>query len=603
MADGAQVSPRRYSAFISYTHRDVAAAKRLQHQLETYKLPARVAVSAPEGRLRGRRLKPIFRDISDLSAEHDLSAAIREALAQSDNLIVVCSPRSAQSEWVGREIEYFRALHGDAGVRAALVDGEAAEALHPALKKNLRGAEIEPLAADFTKAGPGRKLSTLKLVAGMAGVRLDELVQRDAQRKMRLATAGSGIAFLGLGVVAILALLVINADASAQREQARSKNITKIVTTDIRPELRDRGQVGAVTKINNLLLDAHRGDPLTKDEQLERAEVLRQAADNEEVAGRPQVALTYALKAWGLTKPLIETIPNDPQIIYSHAQSEYYIAFVNWRLGNVALARNGFATYYDLARRLPATKLEWILEPAYAESNIGMLALRQAGDSHTAERHFERALRTFKWAAQRRPGNVASQLEVADAYAWLADARRVSGDLAGATAIRADQRKIIDILTKTHADNINVRMAALSNELAIARIDADKGYIHSAIGRISAAHAESLRITASAPEHRDAANQSRMLSLFEARLQLSLGKNHRVNESSIRKVLGSCDETPLSPSEIEIQQYCFTILARLLRSEGKSNYSRRIIDSMKYKFGNDKYTLRWGIDLNSEMRS
>ena len=74
-----------------------------------------------------------------MTAHHDLSAAVREALAQSDHLIVICSPRAARSEWVGREIEYFRAVHGDGRILAALIEGDPDTAFPPALRTTAAG--------------------------------------------------------------------------------------------------------------------------------------------------------------------------------------------------------------------------------------------------------------------------------------------------------------------------------------------------------------------------------------------------------------------------------------------------------------------------------
>src|SRR5205085_2833190 len=101
MADGASQEPRRYSAFISYSQADVRLVRRLHRKLESYRLPRRLRAIAglPSG-----RLKPLFRDSDDLSAASDLTKAVREALADSDFLIVVCSPRAAASRWVAREI-------------------------------------------------------------------------------------------------------------------------------------------------------------------------------------------------------------------------------------------------------------------------------------------------------------------------------------------------------------------------------------------------------------------------------------------------------------------------------------------------------------------
>ena len=78
---------KQYYAFISYKSEDVEWAIWLQHELEHYHLPASF-----NGRTDIRQeLRPVFRDIDELSAGN-LPKQIRQALKNSQNLIVVCSP-------------------------------------------------------------------------------------------------------------------------------------------------------------------------------------------------------------------------------------------------------------------------------------------------------------------------------------------------------------------------------------------------------------------------------------------------------------------------------------------------------------------------------
>ncbi|MEU2037219.1 toll/interleukin-1 receptor domain-containing protein [Nocardia niwae] len=53
---------------------------------------------------RPRALR-VFRDRTDLSAAHDLTAEIEDALRRSRYFVLLASPQAAQSHWVGKEIE------------------------------------------------------------------------------------------------------------------------------------------------------------------------------------------------------------------------------------------------------------------------------------------------------------------------------------------------------------------------------------------------------------------------------------------------------------------------------------------------------------------
>lgn len=106
-----QNDPKKYFAFISYKREDEEWGIWLQHELEYYHLPAS---------LNGRddlpkMFRPIFRDVDELKAGN-LPNQLREALRNSANLIVICSPHSAKSEWVNQEIADFIEIGKQSGV-------------------------------------------------------------------------------------------------------------------------------------------------------------------------------------------------------------------------------------------------------------------------------------------------------------------------------------------------------------------------------------------------------------------------------------------------------------------------------------------------------
>src|SRR5215470_183077 len=85
----------RYDVFISYSRRDLPFARQLQRALANYAPPKDLAV--PQ-----RRLK-VFRDESDFQgAEYE--AALEAILGSAAKLLVICSPHSRSSAYVGGEI-------------------------------------------------------------------------------------------------------------------------------------------------------------------------------------------------------------------------------------------------------------------------------------------------------------------------------------------------------------------------------------------------------------------------------------------------------------------------------------------------------------------
>ena len=189
----------RYRAFLSYSHADDTNASRLHRALEAYVLPRRVR----QAHALPARLAPIFRDIEELEAASGLATRLRDAMDESQWMIVLCSPAAAASRYVNEEVTYFLGKHGAGRVLCALLAGEPAEAFPPAL----RALDEEPLAADFR---PGRDfdLAKLKLVAALASVGFNELRDREAQRARRRRTiAGLALAAAALAPLAAWDLL------------------------------------------------------------------------------------------------------------------------------------------------------------------------------------------------------------------------------------------------------------------------------------------------------------------------------------------------------------------------------------------------------------
>ena len=112
----------RFRAFISYSHADEQTAKWLHQRLENYRLPRQFVAS--QG-LSSNRLGIIFRDRDELASSDDLSTSIKTALGESENLIVICTPDSASSNWVNEEIKLFKQIRSNDRVFCVLAAAES----------------------------------------------------------------------------------------------------------------------------------------------------------------------------------------------------------------------------------------------------------------------------------------------------------------------------------------------------------------------------------------------------------------------------------------------------------------------------------------------
>ncbi len=221
----------RYRAFISYSHRDEKIARWLHRKIETYAIPRDLVGSTTPNGTIPRRLSPIFRDEDELPGAAELGPELEGALRDSGALIVICSPASATSIWVDREIRLFKTLHPDRPVLAVIaagVPGSVPDCFPEALRLVaapdgglLLDPDFEPLAPDLQKQD--RQMVRLKLIAGLLGVKYNDLFRRDRRRARRFA-ALSGAA--GLLIIALLSLLSIAAVTSA-RMAVHERNLAR----------------------------------------------------------------------------------------------------------------------------------------------------------------------------------------------------------------------------------------------------------------------------------------------------------------------------------------------------------------------------------------
>lgn len=93
----------KYFAFISYKSDDLKEAWALKKKLDGYKLPT---VLCKQYEKKRKPTHEAFLDKTNIQPG-ELTKELRENLDNSHYLIVVCSPRSAKSEYVTAEIEWF----------------------------------------------------------------------------------------------------------------------------------------------------------------------------------------------------------------------------------------------------------------------------------------------------------------------------------------------------------------------------------------------------------------------------------------------------------------------------------------------------------------
>jgi tetratricopeptide (TPR) repeat protein len=233
----------KYRAFISYSHSDERWARWLHRALETYRVPRHLVGRETEFGPVPERLAPVFRDREELATATNLGETLTRALRESAAQVVICSPAAARSRWVNEEILTFKRLGRADRIFCLVVSGEPSASTRPETAADecfpnaltchvdadgaLTDLRCEPIAADARPAKDGRNDARLKLIAGLLGLSLDELKQREAQRRHRRAMLLVAASLGGMAITSTLATAAWFARNEAERQRARAEAETE----------------------------------------------------------------------------------------------------------------------------------------------------------------------------------------------------------------------------------------------------------------------------------------------------------------------------------------------------------------------------------------
>lgn len=192
----------KYFAFISYSSKDTDWGRRLQNKLEHFKLPATLC---NEYGWERRPIKPVFFAPTDIQPG-GLTEELQERLKASKNLIVICSPNSAQSEWVGKEIEFFHSLGRTKNIHFFIVEGSphsgnpVTECFNPVIDQlglpEILGANIHEQI--YHCPWLNKERAYVQLISKLIGVEFDAIWQRHKRLMVKKAVLWT------IGVVVII---------------------------------------------------------------------------------------------------------------------------------------------------------------------------------------------------------------------------------------------------------------------------------------------------------------------------------------------------------------------------------------------------------------
>lgn len=544
---------QRYMAFLSYSHHDEATADWLHQTLEQYKVPPRLVGQLTEMGAIPRRLTPIFRDRHELAAAGNLGEEIEEAINGSRFLIVLCSPAASKSRWINEEVICFKRLHGEDNILAAIIEGEpfasdiagreAEECFPPALRVGLdrRGKpterRAEPMAADFREHGDGKRIGLLKIVAGMLGVGLDALAQREAHRRQRRLTLITAASVVGMLAASGLSYTAIQSRDEARDQRREAEGLIGFMLGDLRQKLEPVGRLDVLDAVGVRALayfEMQDKASLSDAALAQRSKALTLMGEIAASRGDLDGALRRYREALAGTQEALRRAPDDPQRLFDHAQSVYWVGSVAMLRGRTDEAAGRFREYRQLAQRMIATdpsNPKWQLESIYAASNLGIVELEQFR-YNDAVSTFLASVNATDRLLEADPGNIDYRKLLLEALAYLSDAQDSAGKLDLAIVARQRQLALLAPLLAKDRPDADLRQKAMIAHMALSRLLFEHGESEEGLSQAGTATKLGQELVELEPTNADWAGRSANTQLNLALLALRTGDLVRANKAA-----------------------------------------------------------------------
>lgn len=490
--NGSPTAGFRYSAFISYSHQDVRWAKWLQSALEGYRVPRHLIGTQTAFGILSKRLAPVFRDRSDLSATTDLGETINNALQDSANLIVICSPSASRSRWVNQEISVFRQMGREDRIFCVIVAGapnasdiaarQAEECFPPALRSRSgadgtpTGHRFEPIAADARPGGDGRVNVKLKILSGLLNVGFDVLKRREQRRRIRRMTLVTSFSLVTMFVTTGLAISARSARIAAEQRQREAETLVDFMLGDLNNKLRQVQRLDILEAVDDQAMAYFLARPskdLSDQALALRVKALQKIGNVREDQGKLPAAMEAYREAAAAGAELMRRAPGDVEGEAAYAETLHHLGNAYWFQGDLNRALECFQQAIALLQRAvtlrPSDTGSTLL--AYARINEGRV--REArGEFGAAKSLYEGALVTFQTLTSKRPDQIRWKSDLADAAESLAKVVMEEGQLTQAIAEYRDVYRIRNqILVGSPSDrdsqeNLLITEAALGGALA-----------------------------------------------------------------------------------------------------------------------------------------
>jgi tetratricopeptide (TPR) repeat protein len=534
---------RNYVAFISYSHSDKLWADWLHKSLETYRVPSRLVGQTTEAGIVPRRLTPIFRDRDELASATDLGRTVNAALAQSANLIVICSPHSAASRWVNEEVLAFKRMGRGERIFCLIVAGEpnatdlpgraAEECLAPALRHGVdaqgqpTAQRSEPIAADARPGRDGKRNAKLKLVAGLLHIGFDMLKRRELQRRNRRLVIIATAALIVMTATTLLAIAALISRNAAERRQKQAEDLVGFMLGDLNDKLTQLSRLDIMETVDDKAMDYFQALPIsdvTDSALVQRAKALEKIGIVRQEQGHLPAAMASFEAAAKLAGSLADAMPHDATRQTAYSRELTFVGMTNWRQGKLDAAQESFEAAQRALQRAESASgdNDLLYQSGVIDNNIGHV-LEARGKIDEAETQYRSMLARCRQLTAGANVKTKWTSQLGEAHNNLGQVAMARGDLATAVAEYAADDAIESALSDLDPKNNDQLENKMRVRAILGRTLALTGDLESGMKHLQEAVDISEQLLKVDPSHSE-------FQEFAALYSSQLSRLHRLND-------------------------------------------------------------------------
>jgi len=273
----------------------------------------------------------------------------------------------------------------------------------------------------------------------------------------------------------------VQARRDADRQRTEAESLVEFMQTDLRDRLRSVGRLDVMSAVNQRTLLYYDRQLARNDRPLDSAMRARTGHAIGETAldqGNQPAAQAAFREAYRATAALVARWPNDAQVIFAHAQSEYWMGYFDYLRGNVTSARAAWQRYKALTDRLlglDGGNPRWLTEASYAEGNLCAIAMRPPIEAATALATCAAALDRMRRVYRLRGADPDVIKDLANRYGWMTNVLNANGNWPRALANRRAHEALIEALIRHEPGNLDYRDIRARSQLGFGELLARRG--------------------------------------------------------------------------------------------------------------------------------